>query len=118
MSKGNILKDSFYKERLARTSKKLINAHTTNFAPPPEEDSETETATPEELQIDPQEHLTDFGKTSDGSTFAFLSFVCTHKRLPALRVPPPPRRTFRNSSCWSEWISRSIACGRCGICRD
>jgi len=31
-AKGNILKDSFYKERLARTSKHLINGYTTaNF---------------------------------------------------------------------------------------
>ncbi len=38
-SKGNILKDSFYKERLARTSNHIIKGYTTtNFAPPPQQD--------------------------------------------------------------------------------
>ena len=35
-AKGNILKDSFYKERLARTSNHIIKGYTTtNFAPAP-----------------------------------------------------------------------------------
>lgn len=33
-SKGNILKDSFYKERLARTSNHIIKGYTTTFPPP------------------------------------------------------------------------------------
>lgn len=43
-AKGNILKDSFYKERLARTSNHIIKGYTTtNFAPAPlEEESDTD----------------------------------------------------------------------------
>jgi hypothetical protein len=38
-AKGNILKDSFYKERLARTSNHIIKGYTTtHFALPPQED--------------------------------------------------------------------------------
>jgi hypothetical protein len=38
--KGNILKDSFYKERLARTSQQLINGYTTNHFVNPANDQE------------------------------------------------------------------------------
>jgi hypothetical protein len=88
-AKGNILKDSFYKERLARTSNHIIKGYTTNFAPTTvEEESDTDAIviSPEEELLDIKTHLADFGRTACGSTFAFREAAITHKRLPALHV--------------------------------
>jgi hypothetical protein len=41
-SKGNILKDSFYKERLARTSNHIIKGYTTTHFNPPQEDEDND----------------------------------------------------------------------------
>lgn len=89
-AKGNILKDSFYKERLARTSNHIIKGHTTNFAGGAvEEESDTDAVviSAEEEQIDFKQHLSDFGRSASGETFAFREISITHKRLPALHVP-------------------------------
>jgi hypothetical protein len=47
MSKGNILKDSFYKERLSRTSNQFIKTHQNlhqNYPSSPESDTEEQMA--------------------------------------------------------------------------
>lgn len=33
-----------------------------------------------------EDHLKDFGKTSEGSSYAFLKFECTHKMLRSINV--------------------------------
>ena len=112
MSRGNILKDSFYKERLARTSGNIINAHTTNhFAPVQNnEDSDTDAQviSPEEEQLDFQQLLSGFGKTADGASFAFRELQCTHKRLTAIHVLLLAFRRSENTSIWRRWIFHSI----------
>lgn len=112
MSRGNILKDSFYKERLARTSGNIINAHTTNHFPQQQqEDSDTDAQviTTEEEQLDFQQLLSGFGKTADGASFAFRELQCTHKRLTALHVWLDLGRRSGSTSTWKGWICRSIA---------
>lgn len=115
MSRGNILKDSFYKERLARTSGNIVNAHTTNHFPQQnQEDSDTDAQviTPEEEQLDFQQLLSRFGKTADGASFAFLELQCTHKRLTALHVRLDGVRRSANTGTCRGWTCHSIVCGR------
>lgn len=42
-TKGNILKDSFYKERLSRTSNHIIKGHTTQMLPAIDNDQLSDT---------------------------------------------------------------------------
>ena len=88
MSKDSILKDTYYKERLARTSN-AFKPNLTTLQEPNGEESDTDAVvvSPEEEQLNWQELLKDLGKTTCGTTLAFREVVCTHKRLPYLYVP-------------------------------
>jgi hypothetical protein len=77
-AKGNILKDSFYKERLSRTSNHIIKGYTTNFAQPTvEEESDTDAV------VISQEYLfNDVGRSNLISNSIFLGLVRLHVDLP------------------------------------
>lgn len=89
---GNTLKDSFYKERLIKSSaNSMYNTFTRTFNRN-QNDSDDDLPenrtmiTAEEESIDMKNHLKDFSKTSEGPGYAFLKFECTHKMLKSINV--------------------------------
>ncbi len=42
-----------------------------------------------------------------------MSDVCRRRRIPALRLPSPRRRSVRRSSCHRRTVTRSVAAPRC-----
>lgn len=90
---GNILKDSYYKERLLKSN--AASMYKTNQASSKlyaqnqfaDNDSDDNDDIPqEEQELNLQRILQRFGKTSSGETYAFLDFVCTHKKLRSLKI--------------------------------
>lgn len=89
--KGNTLKDSFYKERLMRSSANSMYA-TFNRTGKDGNDSDDELPenmtkmTTEEESLDMRNHLKEFRKTSESAGYAFLKFECTYKKLQSINV--------------------------------
>ena len=89
---GNILKDSYYKERLLKSNaasmyKTSLGATKTYMQNNVDHDeSDNDDIPQEEQEMDLQKLLQRFGKTSSGETYAFLEFVCTHKKLKSLKI--------------------------------
>ena len=89
---GNTLKDSFYKERLIKSSANSMYNTFNKSSQPQDRDSDDELPenitkiSIEEEALIMKDHLKNFGKTSSGSSYAFLTFDCTHKMLKSINV--------------------------------
>ena len=111
---GNTLKDSFYKERLIKSSANSMYGTFNRTMRPNAEDSDDDLPenmtkmTVEEEAMDMKNHLKNFKKTSEGSGYAFVKFECTHKLLRSINVDVHRFRKFAVMSSLKRWTSPII----------